>query len=72
MLSKSGKKCLSEAKQFGVKKVFVLTYIPEFFKKVGFKEIEKSQLPQKIWGDCIRCPKFPECDEIALIYNFKE
>jgi amino-acid N-acetyltransferase len=66
------KKCLSEAKQFGVKKVFVLTYIPEFFKKVGFKEIEKSQLPQKIWGDCIRCPKFPECDEIALIYNFKE
>ncbi|MGC9045715.1 MAG: N-acetyltransferase [Thermodesulfovibrio sp.] len=66
------KKCLSEAKKLGVKKVFVLTYIPEFFKKTGFKELDKSKLPQKIWGDCIRCPKFPECDEIALIYEFME
>jgi len=63
------KKCLSEAKKLGVEKVFVLTYIPEFFKKIGFKELDKSKLPQKIWGDCIRCPKFPECDEVALIYE---
>ncbi|GLI53596.1 N-acetyltransferase [Thermodesulfovibrio yellowstonii] len=65
------KKCLNEAKKLGVNKVFVLTYIPEFFKKTGFRELDKSKLPQKIWGDCIRCPKFPECDEIALIYEFK-
>lgn len=65
------KECLSEAYHFGVKKVFVLTYIPAFFKKIGFKEIDKSKLPQKIWGDCIKCPKFPECDEVALIYNIK-
>lgn len=66
------KKCLKEAKKIGVKKVFVLTYIPDFFKKAGFKDLDKSKLPQKIWGDCIRCPKFPECDEVALIYEFKE
>lgn len=66
------KKCLNEAKKIGVKKVFVLTYIPDFFKKAGFKDLDKSKLPQKIWGDCIRCPKFPECDEVALIYEFKE
>lgn len=65
------KKCLREARFFGVKNVFVLTYVPDFFKKLGFKEIEKSKLPQKIWGDCIKCPKFPECDEVALIYSFR-
>lgn len=66
------KKCLNEAKKLGVKRVFVLTYVPEFFKRAGFKELDKSKLPQKIWGDCIRCPKFPECDEVALIYEFRE
>lgn len=66
------KRCLNEAKKLGIKKVFVLTYIPEFFKKIGFKELDKSKLPQKIWGDCIRCPKFPECDEVALIYELME
>lgn len=61
------KKCLTEAKSLGVKRVFVLTYQPDFFKKLGFGDIDKASLPQKIWGDCIRCPKFPECDEHALI-----
>lgn len=65
------KKCLNEASKFGVKQVFVLTYISDFFKKIGFREIDKSKLPQKIWGDCIKCPKFPECDEIALIYDIR-
>lgn len=63
------KKCLQEAKDLGIKRVFTLTYIPEFFKKLGFLEIDKAKLPHKIWGDCIRCPKFPECDEYALIIN---
>ncbi len=60
-------KCIEEAQELGVKKLFALTYKPEFFKKLGFKEIEKSTLPHKIWTDCINCPKFPECDESALI-----
>ena len=59
--------CLDEAKSIGLKKVFVLTYVPEFFKKLGFKEVEKSVLPHKIWADCLNCPKFPDCDEIALM-----
>lgn len=61
------KTCLREAKGLGIKKVFALTYQPEFFRKNGFKDIDKSKLPQKIWGDCLRCPKFPECDEDAVI-----
>jgi len=66
------KRSLQEAKRLGIKRVFVLTYLPEFFRRFGFKEIDKSKLPQKIWGDCIKCPKFPECDESALIFEFKE
>jgi amino-acid N-acetyltransferase len=62
--------CINEAKSLGVQRVFVLTYQPSLFKKMGFTDIDKSKLPQKIWGDCVRCPKFPECDEYALILNF--
>ncbi len=58
--------CLDEAREIGMSKVFCLTYQPEFFGKLGFVEIEKSDLPQKIWSDCIKCAKFPECDEIAM------
>jgi amino-acid N-acetyltransferase len=61
------KRCLADAKGMGIGRVFVLTYQPDFFRKLGFSPIDKSALPQKIWGDCIRCPKFPECDEHALI-----
>ncbi|MCL5023834.1 MAG: N-acetyltransferase [Nitrospirae bacterium] len=59
--------CVREAENLGIRKVFALTYHPDFFKKIGFSEIDKSELPQKIWGDCLRCPKFPECDETAVI-----
>jgi amino-acid N-acetyltransferase len=59
--------CLSEARTLGIGRVFALTYQQVFFEKLGFSVIEKSELPQKIWGDCIKCAKFPECDEIALI-----
>jgi amino-acid N-acetyltransferase len=58
--------CLDEARSIGLKKVFALTYKVEFFEKLGFSEIEKSELPHKIWGDCIKCAKFPECDETAM------
>lgn len=58
--------CLDEARRLGLKRVFALTYQVDFFHKLGFREIEKSQLPHKIWGDCMKCAKFPECDEIAM------
>ncbi len=64
-------KLLEEGKELGFKKVFVLTYKPEYFEKFGFKKISKSKLPHKIWLDCINCPKFPKCDEVALIKTFK-
>jgi len=63
------KQCLKEAKALGLKRIFALTYRPEFFRKLGFLDIDKSKLPQKIWGDCLRCHKFPECDEHAVIIN---
>ena len=59
--------CQDEAKKLGIKKVFVLTYIPKFFKKLGFKEISKEILPHKVWSECIRCPFFPNCKEIPLL-----
>jgi len=64
--------CLEEAKELGVKKVFLLTYIPSFFRKLGFSEVDKATLPHKIWGDCLRCPKFPHCDEVALIRTLED
>lgn len=61
---------LSEAKFYGLKSVFTLTYQKEFFERLGFTEIPKDELPaQKIWADCIKCKKFPVCNEIALIYT---
>ena len=59
--------CLNEAKALGAKKIFVLTYKPEFFKKFGFKRLKTSELPHKIWAECINCCKFPNCQEIALL-----
>lgn len=58
---------VSEARDYGIKKVFTLTYKPKFFQKNGFNIIDKSLLPHKIWADCIKCPKFPNCDEIAMM-----
>ena len=61
---------LDEAKFYGLKSVFTLTYQKEFFDRLGFTEIPKDELPaQKIWADCIKCKKFPVCNEIALIYT---
>lgn len=62
---------INEAKKIGLKSVFVLTKIPDFFIKYGFKKIPKRVLPQKIWKDCFNCQKFPDCDEYSLIYYFK-
>jgi amino-acid N-acetyltransferase len=58
--------CLEEAERIGVDRVFTLTYQAGFFRKQGFSDIDKNKLPHKIWGDCLNCPKFPDCDEEAL------
>ncbi len=62
---------LNEARALGVKRVFSLTYIPDYFARFGFKEIEKSELPHKVWGDCMKCHKFPDCDEVAVILELR-
>ena len=65
--SKLTKTALSEAKAFETKKIFTLTYRPKFFRRFGFVQIDRSELPVKIWADCITCVKFPDCDEIAMM-----
>ena len=61
------KACLEEAKELGIPKVFCLVRKPAFFEKHGFQLIDKTELPHKVWAECYRCPKFPDCDEVALI-----
>src|ERR1700735_1316966 len=56
-----------EAKLYGLDAVFAFTYVPGFFAKVGFNEVERGELPLKAWKDCLRCPKFHACDEIAVL-----
>jgi amino-acid N-acetyltransferase len=63
--------CLEEAREIGLKRVFCLTYKPKFFGKFDFRVVDKSDLPQKVWKDCINCVKFPDCDEIAMILDLK-
>jgi len=62
--------CLEEAGRLNIPRVFCLTYTPDFFSKCGFKATDKQYLPQKIWGECYKCPKFQDCDETALVYTF--
>jgi len=63
--------CLKEAKHLKIKKVFCLTYIPEFFKRFGFRKIDRKRLPHKIWTECLQCAKFPNCDEQAMMLSLK-
>jgi amino-acid N-acetyltransferase len=56
-----------EAKLYGLDAVFAFTYVPVFFARVGFHEVERGELPLKAWKDCLRCPKFHSCDEIAVV-----
>ncbi|NVN99788.1 MAG: N-acetyltransferase [Geobacteraceae bacterium] len=63
--------CITEGRQLGLKRLFCLTYKPDFFAKFGFQIVDKSQLPHKVWGDCIKCAKFPDCDEIAMILDLE-
>jgi len=60
-------RCLKDAKDLKVRKVFALTYVPGFFEKFGFRIVDKKELPHKIWSECIRCMYFPGCKEIAMV-----
>jgi amino-acid N-acetyltransferase len=59
--------CLDEAEEIGISRVFALTYVPGLFTKMGFQIVEKSLLPRKVWTECVYCPKFPDCGEIAVL-----
>lgn len=61
--------CINEARELGAKRIFALTYKPDYFKKLGFKRVKNADLPHKIWAECINCCKFPNCQEIALLKN---
>ncbi len=56
-----------EARELGIPKLFALTYQEDFFRSVGFQKIDNKLLPQKVWTECINCPKFPNCDEVAMM-----
>jgi amino-acid N-acetyltransferase len=60
--------CISEAITLEIFRIFTLTYKREFFRRLGFQDVERSTLPEKIWSDCFRCSKYPDfCDEVSMI-----
>ena len=64
--------CLAEAREIGLPTVFCLTYKPAFFEKFGFVQVDKMELPRKVWTECYHCSKFPDCDEVAMIHQLAE
>lgn len=58
--------CLEDSRPLGVTRVFVLTYIPDFFEKMGFSHVDKATLPHKVWSHCLKCVHFPNCEEVAM------
>jgi len=58
---------IEEAQAYELDAVFAFTYVVDFFNKVGFEVVERGVLPLKAWKDCLRCPKFYACDEIAML-----
>jgi amino-acid N-acetyltransferase len=59
--------CIEEARSLGIDRLFLLTYMSDFFSQFGFRIVDREELPQKIWTDCVRCPKYPACDEVAMV-----
>ena len=60
---------VEDGKRLGIKRVFALTYVPDMFTKMGFSVVDKAMLPRKVWTECVFCPKFPDCGEIAVLIN---
>jgi len=63
---------IKEAKRLGCRRIFSLTFKPGFFFRMGFQPIDKRELPQKVWTECIRCPQFPDCNEEAVVYDIPQ
>ena len=63
---------VQEARTLGLSTVFALTYQPAFFERLDFQQADVMTLPRKVWNECYRCPKFPTCDEIAVVYDLKD
>lgn len=61
----------AEAREYDLDIVFAFTYVPGFFAKMGYREARREELPLKAWKDCLRCPKFQACDEIAVVRALK-
>ena len=61
--------CVKEARSLGLRTLFALTYRPAFFEKLGFRQADVMSLPRKVWNECYRCPKFPGCNEIAMVLD---
>ncbi len=59
--------CLDEGKALGIERIYVLTYVPKFFRRLGFRKVDRGTLPHKVWSECVKCPKFPDCDETAMV-----
>ncbi|MDO5536454.1 MAG: N-acetyltransferase [Desulfovibrionaceae bacterium] len=64
--------CMDDSGVLGVSKLFALTYREKFFNHLGFATVEKDVLPQKIWADCVHCPKYPDCDEFAVLFDMAD
>ncbi len=61
--------CINDAKEFGIERVFALTYRPQFFQKQGFRLADVMEFPQKVWNECVRCPFFSDCHEVAVVID---
>lgn len=62
--------CWEAARELEINSVFALTYAVTFFERCQYHQIDKAELPHKIWNECVRCPLFPNCSEVALIRSF--
>jgi amino-acid N-acetyltransferase len=61
--------CHNDLRRLGIKRAFTLTSAPEFFEHLGYRVVAKDSLPRFIWGECVRCPSFPVCNEEALVFD---
>jgi amino-acid N-acetyltransferase len=64
--------CVADARAFGIDRVFALTYRPGFFEKQGFRLANVMEFPQKVWNECVRCPFFTDCKEVAVVLDLRE
>ena len=64
-------RCFDDAREMGLATVFVLTHKMDYYAQFGFQQIDVMSLPRKVWGECLRCPKFPNCNEYAMVYHLR-